>query len=103
MKSAVLLRIMLVWALMIQPLGMLAHAWSHLADQDIEQPADHGNLHDSACELCVAYAQTAAALPSAGASCTAASAIPCPPLAACPELAGSPPALYQPRAPPSSV
>ena len=71
MNRRLLLHIVLAWALLFQPLGAIAHAWTHLGGS--AQHQDDGQAGaDAACELCVAYAQAGAGLPSAGIVCIAA-------------------------------
>ncbi|MFP5505332.1 MAG: hypothetical protein ACLGH6_03975, partial [Gammaproteobacteria bacterium] len=84
MNRRLLLHIVLAWALLFQPLGAIAHAWTHLGGtaqhQDDGQTVAHG-----ACELCVAYAQAGTGLPGAGIACPAAA-----PKAALPDSGAAP-------------
>jgi hypothetical protein len=55
----VLLKAIFVLALIVQPLGALSHALSHL--DEAAHAGEHGQPQvDSACELCVASAHAAA-------------------------------------------
>lgn len=66
MNRGLLLRILLASVLVLQPMGAVTHAWSHLDIETHHQDDDgQANAH-AACELCVAYANAGAALPSTG-------------------------------------
>lgn len=99
MNRRLLLHIVLAWALLFQPLGAIAHAWTHLGGS--AQHQDDGQAGaDAACELCVAYAQAGAGLPSAGIECPGVTDI-----MALPDIAGPRPlapalTVYLARAPP---
>lgn len=100
MNHRLLLRIVLAWALLIQPLGAATHAWSHL-DAAAQQHQDDGppGTH-AACELCVAYAHAGAGLPSAGIECPVVTAVvPLPDIASPRQLTPARTA-YLARAPP---
>lgn len=99
MYHGLLLRILLACVLVLQPVGAVTHAWSHLATDAHHQDDGQTTAH-AACELCVAYAHAGAALPSSGIHCPTASSV-VPPSDATRISPSSPTqAAYLARAPP---
>lgn len=101
-NHGLLLRIVLAWVLVLQPVGAVTHAWSHLDGATQHQDDGQSNAH-AVCELCVAYAHAGAALPGSGMLCpVAAAAVPLP--EASPATLSSPAhAAYLARAPPRNA
>lgn len=101
-NHGLLLRIVLAWVLVLQPVGAVTHAWSHL-DASAQHPDDGQSTAHAACELCVAYAQAGAALPSSGMPCPVAAAAAPLPEASLSSLSSPAHAAYLARAPPRNA
>lgn len=98
-NHGLLLRIVLAWVLVLQPVGAVMHAWSHFDGATQHQDDGQSNAH-AACELCVAYAHAGAALPGSGMQCpVVTTAVPLPDVSQ-PSLSSTIQAAYLARAPP---
>lgn len=67
MRSPLISRFLLIFALLFAQLGGMVHGISHVL-ADPAQHSDQSLQHDKHCDLCVAYAQIGSAIGSTGIS-----------------------------------